>query len=70
MYILVHGQASMQMPQIVESIPLLSQNSVALRQQAKASKKSSRYSPRRQFVPDGAAAGQISTQAEQVPHFD
>ena len=49
---------------------LPSQNSVALWQQAKASKKSSRLSPRRQFVPDGACAGQISTQAEQVPHFD
>ena len=41
-YFLVHGQASMQMPQIVESISSLSQNSVALRQQAQASKKSSR----------------------------
>jgi hypothetical protein len=34
MYFLVHGQASMQMPQIVESIPSISQNSVAFRQQA------------------------------------
>ena len=60
----------MQMPQIVESISSLLQNSVALRQQAQASKKSSRDSPRRQFVPDGAFAGQISTQAVQVPHID
>jgi hypothetical protein len=41
-YFRVHGQASMQMPQIVESIAEALQNSVAFRQQARASKNSSR----------------------------